>query len=56
VGFVARVWEINKLRKLSIHQMDKVDFKEIECQRADWIHLAQDMDHWRDVVNTVRVS
>jgi hypothetical protein len=27
--------------------------REIGCEGVDWIHLAQDRDHWRAVVNTV---
>jgi hypothetical protein len=31
----------------------RVDFKETVCEDVDWIHLAQDSDQWRAVVNTV---
>jgi hypothetical protein len=31
----------------------KMDLGEIECGGMDWIHLAQDMDWWRALVNTV---
>jgi hypothetical protein len=31
----------------------KIYFKEIRCEDVNWIHLAQDRVHWRDVVNTV---
>jgi hypothetical protein len=31
----------------------KADFKEIRSDGVDWIHVAQDRDHWRDLVNTV---
>jgi hypothetical protein len=31
----------------------KIDLRETECGRIDWIHLAQDRDQWRAVVNTV---
>jgi len=27
--------------------------EEVEMQRLDWINVAQDMDNWRTVVNTV---
>jgi hypothetical protein len=27
--------------------------REIEWEVVDWIHLAQDRDPWRDLVNTV---
>jgi hypothetical protein len=28
-------------------------FKGIRLEGVDWIHLAQDRNHWRDPVNTV---
>jgi hypothetical protein len=31
----------------------RVDLREIESEIVDWIHLAQDMDQWRDLMNTV---
>jgi hypothetical protein len=31
----------------------KIDRRETGCGRMDWIHLAQDRDQWRAVVNTV---
>jgi hypothetical protein len=31
----------------------KIHLKEIGCEGVDWIHMAQDTDHWRAVVNTV---
>jgi hypothetical protein len=30
-----------------------IDFREIEWDGVDWIHMAQDRDQWRDVVNKV---
>jgi hypothetical protein len=30
-----------------------MDLKEIGWESVDWIHLAQDRDKWRAVVNTV---
>jgi hypothetical protein len=30
-----------------------MDLKEIGWEAVKWIHLAQDRDQWRDVVNTV---
>jgi len=30
-----------------------MDLREIGCECVDWIHLAQDSDLWRAVVNTV---
>jgi hypothetical protein len=31
----------------------KIDIQEMECERMDWIDLAQDRDRWRAVVNAV---
>jgi hypothetical protein len=31
----------------------KMDIREIGFGAMDWIHLAQDRDRWRAVVNTV---
>jgi hypothetical protein len=31
----------------------KTDLREIEFGDVDWIHLAQDRDRWRALVNTV---
>jgi hypothetical protein len=31
----------------------RMDLTEIGWEGMDWIHLAQDRDQWRDVVNTV---
>jgi hypothetical protein len=30
----------------------RIDFKEIGWELVDWIHLAQDRDQWRAIVNT----
>jgi hypothetical protein len=32
-----------------------MDLKEIGWNGTDWIHLAQDRDQWRDLVNTVTI-
>jgi hypothetical protein len=29
----------------------KVDLKELGRENVEWIHLVQDRDHWRTVVN-----
>jgi hypothetical protein len=29
-----------------------MDLREIECGGMDWIHLAQDREQWRALVNT----
>jgi hypothetical protein len=31
----------------------KMDLKQTEWESVDWMHLAQDRDQWRAVVNTV---
>jgi hypothetical protein len=31
----------------------RMDLKEIECGGMEWIDLAQDIDHWRALLNTV---
>jgi hypothetical protein len=31
----------------------KMDLREIRWEGVDWIHLEQDRDHWRALVNTV---
>jgi hypothetical protein len=31
----------------------RMDLGEIGWEVADWMHLAQDTDQWRDLVNTV---
>jgi hypothetical protein len=43
VGKPRRRWEDN-IRK---------DLREIGSEGVDWIHLAQDGDHWRALVNTL---
>jgi hypothetical protein len=42
-------WNVNKalLRRL------RMDLRETDWQCVDWMHLAQDREQWRDVVNTV---
>jgi hypothetical protein len=32
---------------------DQLDLREIGCGGVEWIHLAQDRDRWRAVVNAV---
>jgi hypothetical protein len=32
---------------------NKINLKEIGCEGVDWIHLAQDRDQWRALVNAV---
>jgi len=32
----------------------KMDLREISWEGVDWMHLAQDTEQWRAVVNTVK--
>jgi hypothetical protein len=32
---------------------NKISLKEIGCDDVDWIHLAQDIEQWRALVNRV---
>jgi len=43
LGKLGRTWEDNIV----------VDLREIRWEGVDWMHLAQDRDQWRAVVNTV---
>jgi hypothetical protein len=43
LGRPRRTWEDNI----------RMDLREIGLEGVDWIHLAQDRDQWRAVVNTV---
>jgi hypothetical protein len=43
LGRPRRIWEDNI----------KMDLGEIGCGDVDWIHLAQDRDRWRALVNMV---
>jgi hypothetical protein len=38
-------------RSLRIHK--DTDLEEIGYDSAEWIHLAQDLDHWPGLMNTV---
>jgi hypothetical protein len=31
----------------------RMDLREIRCEVMDWIHLVQDRDQWRALVNTM---
>jgi hypothetical protein len=44
-----------KERDLGVDGEDniKIDIREIKLEDVDWIHLAQDRDMWRALVNTV---
>jgi hypothetical protein len=43
LGRPRRRWEDN----------NKMDLKEIGLESVDWIHVAQDRDRWRALVDTV---
>jgi hypothetical protein len=43
LGRPRRSWEYNI----------RMDFREIGWEVSDWIHLIQDRDQWRSLVNTV---
>jgi hypothetical protein len=43
LGRPSRRWEDNI----------KMELTEMGFEAADWIHLAQDMNKWRDLMNTV---
>jgi hypothetical protein len=30
----------------------RMDFREIQCEGVDWLHLAQDREQWRTLLNT----
>jgi hypothetical protein len=47
-------WEIQKERpRRRWDDNIKIDLREIGWGGMDWIHLAQDRDQWRALVNTV---
>jgi hypothetical protein len=31
----------------------KINLKEIWCEDVNWIHLAQNNVHWKDLLNTI---
>jgi hypothetical protein len=45
--------EINRLDNLGIDENIRMDPRKIGCKGVDWIHLAQDTDQWRALVNVV---
>jgi hypothetical protein len=65
MGYVARIGEMKNAYKMLVGKPEgtprrrwedssSADIKEIGWAIVDWIHLARDRDHWRDLVNTVR--
>jgi hypothetical protein len=45
--------EISRKTKSRYEDIIRMDVREIGWERVDWIHLAQDRDQWRALVNTV---
>jgi hypothetical protein len=55
-GVLMRKPEGNTLLARARHKREyKIDLKEIGWAGMDWIHLAQDMDKWQALLNTVRI-
>jgi hypothetical protein len=70
-GHVARIWEIRNAYKILVgkpewkrpfrrprHRWEdniRMDLRETGWEGVDWIHLYQDTDQWRAVVNTVMI-
>jgi hypothetical protein len=59
-GHVAHVGEMGNALKIFVGRPRRrwednigMDLREIGWEGVDWIHLAQDRDQWRAVVNTV---
>jgi hypothetical protein len=68
-GHVARVGETRNIRKILVGKPGakaplerrtrrwedniRMDLREIGWEGVEWIHLAQDRDQWRAVLNTV---
>jgi hypothetical protein len=68
-GNVARIGEMRKVYNILVRKTErksplgtprctrqnniKMDLKEIPWEGVDWIHLAQERDQWRALVNTV---
>jgi hypothetical protein len=51
-----KTWRVETTRKIYAYRWEdniRLDLKEIGREDVDWIHLDQDRDQWRDVVNTV---
>jgi hypothetical protein len=57
-GHIERMVEMRNSYKILIRspegkgQLERMDFREIRWEGADWTHLAQDRDQWRALVNT----
>jgi hypothetical protein len=69
MGHVARMGEMRNACNTSVRKPEgkrplgrsrdrwedniRMDLKEIGCEGVGWVHLVQDMDQWRPLVNTV---
>jgi hypothetical protein len=52
IGKPERKRSLGRLRRKREGNIRK-DLREIDLEFVDWMHLAQDRDKWRTVVNTV---
>jgi hypothetical protein len=52
VGKPERKWQLGRPRR-RWEDIIIMNLREMEWGGVDWIHLAQDRDQWRAVVNTV---
>jgi hypothetical protein len=52
-GGKARTKETTRKTKAWMREWDQMDLREIGWGGVEWIHLAQDRDRWRAVVNAV---
>jgi hypothetical protein len=68
-GHVARIGEVRRVYNILVGRLEerrplgrprrrwedniKMDLREIVFGDVDWIHLAQDRDRWRALVNTI---
>jgi hypothetical protein len=55
-----KFWSENLKGKCNVEDLDidgrirfRMDLRKIGWEGVDWIHLAQDRDHWWTLVNTV---
>jgi len=44
----------NHLGNLGVDGLHKININRIGCENKGWIHLAQDTNTWRSLVNTFR--
>jgi hypothetical protein len=55
IKFLSRPKGKKPLRRLRcrLEYNNRIDMKEIRCERMDWINLSQDKGQWWALVNTV---